>query len=177
MSLIAPPSLVGKEPIEEMIKMCRETDPRGAIVELGVYKGGTAWHLVQVACEQSRRLLLFDTFTGIPEAGPLDTHKIGDFGDTSVDAVREAIPDAEFFVGKFPDSRPMHLPIISFVHLDCDQYETTRHALHIFSRRMVFGGIIWLDDYNALESARRAVEAVFPNHVKTAECGHKYIKV
>lgn len=135
-----------------------ESTPHGRFVEVGVYKGGSAWHLEKLAWEQHRMLHLFDTFTGIPEKAPIDRHEIGDFGDTSLDAVREAIPNAVYHVGVFPPQDGPPVPdYIAFVHVDCDQYAVIKRVVAELWPRLVDGGIMLFDDYGALAGATAAV--------------------
>lgn len=126
----------------------------GMIAELGVYKGGTAY----LICETNQQLtnkpvLLFDTFTGMPEVRPEDIHKPGDFKDTSLPYVQELLKDFSsplFIEGVFPDKNIMAFTNckFSFVHLDCDIFQSVWDGLQFFSYRMSEGGIILLDDYN-----------------------------
>lgn len=121
--------------------------PAGAIVEIGVWKGGSAFALSSLG----RRLYLYDTFEGIPYQGPLDTgNPVGKFADTSVEAVRALIPSATIVKGVFPDSIIPMEPV-AFVHADADQYESTRAILEVMPDRMVPGGFILFDDYNVTD--------------------------
>ena len=168
----APMSLVTGHVIDELIESARLT-PSGAFIEVGVYKGGTAWHLAALARSQGRPLYLYDTFTGIPYADPaVDSHVVGDFRDTSAAAVQEAIPDAIIIEGIFPQSA-IEMPPIAFAHLDCDQYQSIREASEYLIPRMVSGGVIWFDDYNCLSGATRAVHDVFGDRVQIAPVSKK----
>jgi O-methyltransferase len=139
------------------IHMCNRAAicPPGAFVEVGVYKGGTARFLNQVACEQNRALYLYDTFEGMPYADTIDRHKIGDLGDTSFETVQADLPYATVIKGIFPQSA-VEMGPIAFVHLDCDQYRAYKESLEYFSTRMVPGGVIWCDDATVLEGANKA---------------------
>ena len=96
------PSLVQLDNIEAMVEMAKST-PHGSFVEVGVYQGGTAWHLSKAAEEQGRSIYLYDTFTGIPFKTEVDDrHEVGEFGDTSEAAVRDAIPYATVVKGGLP---------------------------------------------------------------------------
>ena len=88
------PSVVAKEVISALIRRAK-LSPNGSFVEVGVYKGGTAWHLSKLAEEQNRKIYLYDTFEGIPYKDKIDSHKVGDFNDTSYDKIVEAIPYAQ----------------------------------------------------------------------------------
>lgn len=117
--------------------------PDGAIVEVGVWKGGSALELSKLG----RPMFLYDTFSGIPYQGSLDlANPIGKFGDTSADAVRALIPEATVVEGLFPDSI-VEMPPVGFVHADADQYESTRAILEVLPPRMVRGGFILFDDF------------------------------
>jgi O-methyltransferase len=169
----APPvSVVCQNTIAELVSYARQT-PAGAFVEVGVYQGGTAWHLASVAREQGRELFLYDTFTGIPHSDTdKDVHKVGDFGDTSIEQVREAIPDATVVQGIFPASA-VRMPQISFAHVDCDQYQSIVETSEYLIPLMVPGGMIWFDDYNCLSGATQAVDRVFGGRVQQAPTSHK----
>ena len=117
-----PLTLLGPEVIDSLISLALNA-VQGPYVEIGVYKGGSAWWLAALARQQVRELHLFDTFTGIPHKGPYDEeHEVGDFSDTSYESVKSAIPDAIFHVGVFPETLQNIPPINpAFVHVDCDQ--------------------------------------------------------
>lgn len=134
--------------------------PKGNFVELGVYQGGSAWHLAEVAKAQDRKLYLFDTFTGIPFQDQVDSHQTGDFCDTSSEAVAALIPSAIIVKGVFPETMIPLLPV-ALVHVDCDQYRSVKAACEIFPKFMVPGGVMIFDDYGQLEGATLAVDESF----------------
>lgn len=140
-----PNSLVGIDAIADLCGFAR-SGPPGCFVEFGVYQGGSAWHLAQLAREQGRALYLYDTFTGMPFAGENDSHKPGAFGDTSLEAVKAAIPDAIYCVGVFPETL-VEMPPIAFVHVDADQYQSLKDAFRVFVPLMASGATIVFDDY------------------------------
>ena len=65
----APPSVVSDGQIAEMVRLAGSV-PAGHFVEVGVFRGGTAWHLAQLTGDD-RELHLFDTFSGMPFADAL----------------------------------------------------------------------------------------------------------
>ena len=171
MSLINPDTLV------KMCDVARDMPP-GAIVEIGVYKGGSAVKLAEVARDQGRGLWLFDSFAGIVEKTEgLDVHEVGDFNDTDVDEVRRLIPDAHIVVG---DARQTLADTetgpIAFAHLDCDQYETYRVCLLELLPRMTRGGTIWMDDPESLAGAYKAAVEVFGDALQKHESGKHYVR-
>ena len=159
----APPSVIGADGIATLVAMA-EASPTGCFVEIGVYQGGSAWHLARIAREQARVLHLFDTFTGIPYKDPEDKeHSVGDFSNTSLDAVRKVIPDAIFHVGVFPESMSVGWPCspIAFAHVDCDQYRGTKAAIDSLWPLLVENGIMLFDDYGETSGCTKAVNEGF----------------
>ena len=161
-------SLIDPNTIAQMCEVAAQT-PAGIFVEFGVYRGGSALKLAEVAISQQRELHLFDTFTGIPYRQDGDSHLVGDFSDTNEQAVRDLIPSAVFHVGVFPDTMPEKMPQIAFLHIDADQYQSYVSAIHLFSPLMVKGGVMWFDDYNCLPAANRAVDEAFGDRVVTGQ--------
>lgn len=154
-----PDSVVGENTIEVLLQTLKTAPAGGCIVEVGVYKGGTLWHLVQAA--EGRPVYGYDTFGGMPFQHDGDSHVVGDFGDTSLAAVQAAVPAAILVQGTFPAS-VVDMPPIAFAHVDCDQYQSVKDCINVLGPKMMTGGIMWFDDYNCLPSANRAVDEAFP---------------
>lgn len=170
-------SLINPEQLVHLVRLAADTPP-GGWAEVGVYKGGSAVKLAAAAREQGRMLWLFDTFTGIPCRHALDSHhKIGDFADTSVEAVRELIPDAAIVVGDCrttladTDTGPL-----AFVHVDCDQYESVLACIQQLVPRMVRGGVMWFDDYRCTDGATFAVDELLGDRVQVHECDKYFVR-
>lgn len=147
--------------------------PAGAIVEIGVYKGGSACHLAQLG----RSLYLYDTFEGMPFAGSLDTgNPVGRFADTSAAEVQALIPSATIVKGLFPDSL-VPMPPVGFVHADADQYESTKAILERMPPLMVPGGFLLFDDFNqpGCEGCTQAVMESEHRVLRLAENGKALI--
>jgi len=168
------PSLVGADVILEMVTMAMEC-PDGCFMEVGVYKGGTAWYLEKLARRQSRLLYLYDTFTGMPYQDAVDPHRVGDFGDTSYETVRDALPYATVVQGVFPRSA-VPMPPIAFAHLDCDQYRSVKESVEYIKPLMMTGGVIWFDDYGCLPGATKAVDELFPR-VEITRTHKAYVRI
>lgn len=156
-----PQSLICANTVNELMWTARNCPP-GNLVEVGVYKGGSAAALAEVAKEQGRKLFLYDTFTGIPYSTPgVDHHIVGDFSDTSIEQVRAAIPSAIIRQGIFPDTLTDEVGGIALAHIDCDQYASVHACCVRLAPYMVPGGIMVFDDYDVLPGARAAVHDVF----------------
>jgi Macrocin-O-methyltransferase (TylF) len=173
-----PPSQVGERTIGEMID-CARARPPGAFLEVGVFKGGTAWHLAKLGAEQQRELYLFDTFTGIPYSSPIDSHKVGDFSDVDLPGLRAALPGAHILAGIFPEVAwllGLDLPPIAFAHIDCDQYQSVRSAAEFLTPCMVKGGVMWFDDSPCLKGAELATKELFGSRLLVSETTKHYVE-
>lgn len=131
-----------------MLSLASQTPP-GDFAEVGVWRGGSAQRLYELAQARKCELYLFDTFTGIPWKSKYDIHNVGDFGNVDVAPLKIEMPRAQFYVGTFPNTllgvkEQMRL---AFVHEDTDQYESTKAVIHQFYPLLVLGGIMLFDDY------------------------------
>jgi O-methyltransferase len=153
----------------------------GELAECGVYKGGTAKLLAELA--QERSLHLFDTFSGMPETDPAkDIHKAGDFADTSLESVRNYLAghaNVTFHPGLIPQSLlPLNDRVFSFVHIDLDIYSAIKSSCEFFYPRLQSGAVLVFDDYGypSCPGARLAVDEFFADKLEaklvlpTAQC-------
>ena len=124
----------------------------GEAWECGVYCGETSIHLVRVAAQQRRVLRLFDTFCGRPEKGPHDTGGSQTaFRDTSLKRVQQTVGNYPIYhAGRIPQTfQGLEDTRIAFAYLDMDLYQSTFDALAFIVPRLVPGGVILVDDYDA----------------------------
>jgi predicted O-methyltransferase YrrM len=162
----------------------------GTIVECGVWKGGSvmiAMRTLQLLDAAPRRFILFDTFAGMTEPGPLDEDYrgrharellIGDPASRDTELVRAAAPLAEvqnnlarigypadkyrFIQGDVARTIPQaNLPAIALLRLDTDFYASTYIELMYLYPRLVRQGVLIIDDYGHWKGARRAVDDYF----------------
>jgi O-methyltransferase len=172
--------------LQQFVRQCAHLP--GDFAECGVYKGGTAMLSARTLLDAGapdRPLHLFDTFHGMPEEAAFDSggHEPGDFGDTSLPAVRSRL--AEFSNVRFhPGLIPATLSEVTdrtfaFVYLDLDLYQPTLEALRFFYPRMVTGAALVGDDYGFpryKDAAKRAVDEFFADRpepvivLKTGQC-------
>lgn len=145
----------------------------GVVYEAGVYRGGSALllHLTMAQAGVARPLRLFDTFSGMPDTDrDRDRHVAGDFGDTTLEGVRDLFPAA--LARPAPDIRPGFLPetfagleqdIVAFAHVDLDIYRSIMDACDFIYPRMPAGGVMVFDDYGfpSCPGARAAVDQFF----------------
>ena len=124
-------------------------DLPGDIAEVGVHRGGVS--LALSVQHPYKTVHMFDTFSGMPIQGEGDQHKIGEFQDCNFPAIKRAFEGRlyQFHIGVFPDtcSELRNDQTFCFVHVDGDQYQTTRDAIDYFWPRLTPGGILIFDDY------------------------------
>jgi len=133
-----------------------ESVPAGAFVEVGIYTGGSASILTEIAQRQNREIFLYDTFEGLPYSSHGDTHEVGEFCYADYDHIKNSLPYAHVVRGIFPESA-VDMPAIAFAHLDVDQYQSYIDCITYLKPKMVPGGIMWFDDYE-LPGAKRAID-------------------
>jgi len=144
----------------------------GAIAEVGVYRGGTARLLAQVAGEGGKPVHLFDTFSGMPDTDERDLYIGGDFGDTSLQAVRKLLAGCRnvvFHPGFFPETtRGLEDERFCFVHVDADIAQSVADCCCFFYPRLSSGGFMVFDDYGfkSCPGAKLSVDAFFENKVE-----------
>jgi hypothetical protein len=153
-----------------------------AFAEVGTFRGASAKAISEA--KSGTALHLFDTFTGLPKVGGVDTRfKQGMFAadEKSVrDRLRE-YPNVSFHPGFFPKSAS-ELPDdmkFSFVHLDVDLYTVTRDALEFFYPRMLPGGRILSHDYGQCEGVWTAFDEFVvdkPEEIEPVHCQVMIIK-
>ncbi len=124
--------------------MQARTLQNGLILEFGVFSGRTINLLASV---ESGPIFGFDSFEGLPEAWRPD-FPAGAFRLQTLPAVA---PNVELLVGWFEASLPgflaAHPGPVSFLHVDCDLYSSTKTVLHYLRGRIVPGTIIVFDEY------------------------------
>jgi hypothetical protein len=139
----------------------------GVVAELGCYRGHTAVQLLEVlrARKDEARLLLFDSFQGMPEsAHPGDRHwRAGDMA-AGLQEVRErfrAFPQVEIVPGFFSQTLPAFPDLrVKLAHVDADLYSSIKEVDGWLLDRVEPGGMVVYDDYGfpTCEGAQQAVD-------------------
>lgn len=152
----------------------------GDIIELGVFKAASLIRLATfrhiLENDYSRKIVGFDAFGKFPTENltmETDLEFVGEFEGIggeglSVNEVEKILRHKSFnhiqlIKGNIFDTLPAHLEKfpstrIALLHLDMDVKEPTSFALELLYDRIVPGGVIVIDDYNAVEGATLAVD-------------------
>lgn len=139
---------------------------KGDIVECGSYKGGTS-AVLRVRMGRHRKLWIYDSFQGLPEARERDGGEAKKWAGScaaSVDDVLEILVATgatreEFVIreGWFQDTFKEGLPEqVALLHCDADWYESVILTLETFYPLMPYGACIILDDFGHWEGCRLA---------------------
>lgn len=152
----------------ELFSLARQvTNVPGALVEVGVWRGGTA--VLLGAGAPTKALHLFDTFSGVPKAeAEHDTlYNGGEHADASVTGVEALLAQAgltaQAHTGIFPDDTRDHLPdVVALAHIDVDTYRSARECHEAIWPRLSVGGVLVFDDYGffGCEGVTRAAQEI-----------------
>lgn len=143
----------------------------GAIVEIGVWRGGTAALLA--ASDPVRDIHLFDTFIGVAKANEEhDTlYKGGEHADADFSEVEKLLSrftqNAHLHAGLFPDDHLANIPDeICFAHIDVDTHNSAKESFQAIWPRMKKGGVVVFDDYGffGCEGVTQAVNDLLIEH-------------
>lgn len=146
----------------------------GAIVDCGVYNGGST--VLLSAGAPSRDVWAFDSFEGLPPAGPLDEGASAAWIDDcrgSEARLREAFATYAnpvrlrvvrgWFDETFPTAADMIGPV-ALLHADGDWFESVRLTLETFYPRISPGGYVVIDDYGFWPGAKKATDEFRARH-------------
>lgn len=134
----------------------------GCIVEAGCFKGGSAAKFSLVAQMIDRKVVLFDSFEGMPEND--EAHDKNIFGESAADAfakgtyrgalaeVQETlsrygcVDRCEFHKGWFDDTMPHFNEPVAAAYIDVDLASSTRTCLKFLYPLLVKGGVLYSQD-------------------------------
>jgi hypothetical protein len=182
---LEPPALID---LARTVSQLESRGVGGAIIEAGCALGGSAVVLA-AAKKRERPMYVYDTFAMIPppsEKDPPEAHERyrvitsrlsegirggiyygyqsglyekvrGSFAFYGVPAEQNSV---EFVKGMFQETLTGDWPV-GLAHIDCDWYESVMTCLQRIEPRLVRGGTLVIDDYDAWDGCRRAVEEYF----------------
>lgn len=168
----------------------------GDFVECGVANGTQIAAMAYAAqsCSSKKKIHLFDSFEGIPLAGPNDDQQPGigvithstqvshldellvssGVSICSVENVQKNMfrwgidsKNLVYHKGWFQYTLPVKAPLIKkicFLRLDGDLYESTKVCLEFLYPKVSKGGYIVVDDYSSLSGCRKAVMEYLEAH-------------
>jgi O-methyltransferase len=159
----------------ELVRTLDEGGVRGAIVQLGVWRGGSSAVMVRALTGRiPRAVWLFDSWEGTASPQACDVSTRGQVGRRGLFAAPEESARAllghesvgraaelHFVRGWFDTTLAPALPSvgpIALLHVDCDFYDSVKLCLEIAYPQVVPGGFVVIDDYGAWKGCRKAVD-------------------
>lgn len=143
----------------QLVHKVSTLDPHAAILEVGVWRGGTAAIMArQLACVKSKaNLYLADTFSGVAKAGVNDSfYSGGEHSDTSQYVVEDLLknkshyPYYKILKGVFPEDTADKILIseqFGLCHIDVDVYDSAKDILEWVWNKLIPGAVVVFDDY------------------------------
>lgn len=129
----------------------------GALLEIGVWRGGTGALIANRARLSgiSDPVFLCDTFEGVVKASKEDSSYLGgEHADTSEEIVLQLLggfnlDNAVLLKGIFPDATAASIADrkFRFCHIDVDVYQSAQDILAWIWNRLCVGGVVVYDDY------------------------------
>jgi len=125
-------------------------NPKGMFLEFGVYSGNTI-NFVADAFPKSI-LYGFDSFEGLPEDWNLNDKKILPAGHFNRDSLPKVRSNVKLIKGWFDQTIPSFLKendfdYISFLHVDCDLYSSTKTIFDNLNSKIKEGTVITFDEF------------------------------
>lgn len=135
-----------KNKYELLAEALRQSRDEGLFFEFGVYKGETIRFIANI--KNATRIHGFDSFEGLPEFWR-DGFNAGDL--SLYGALPEVPQNVLLHKGWFNETLPLILKDstedVSFLHIDCDLYSSTRTIFELLGKRIKTGTIIAFDEY------------------------------
>jgi len=122
-----------------------QASAQGLFLEFGVFEGKSVNKIAKL--RPDTKIYGFDSFEGLPEAWEGYSVDKGHFA-TELPKVEENVELIKgFFDATLPDFLASKREKISFMHIDCDLYSSTKTILELTKDRLQGGTIIVFDEY------------------------------
>jgi predicted O-methyltransferase YrrM len=124
---------------------CSKIMQDGVILEFGVYKGDTINFLASI--NPDREVIGFDSFEGLPE----DWREGFGKGTFKMDQLPRVRNNVTLIKGWFDETLPEFIKNnsqkISYLHIDCDLYSSTKSVFSLLAKYIQPGTVIVFDEY------------------------------
>lgn len=143
----------------QLVHKINSLNPDAAILEVGVWRGGTAGIMAQQLSnlKSTATLYLADTFSGVAKAGANDSfYTGGEHSDTSQQVVEDVLNNKSHYQhyrilkGIFPEDTAAQIPSgrqFGLCHIDVDVYDSAKDILEWVWDKLIPGGVVVFDDY------------------------------
>lgn len=159
---------------EILLYALRKARKPGLILEFGVAEGVSIGH---IAGAVSGTVHGFDSFQGLPEDWPGRHEPQGAY--STAGRLPRVAGNVELHPGLFADTLPPflseHCDTVSFLHVDCDLYSSTKTVLNLLAERIVPGTVIVFDEYFNYLSWREHEFKAFQEFVQERGLRYQYL--
>jgi O-methyltransferase len=143
----------------QLIQKVQSLDAQAAVLEVGVWRGGTAGVMAQQLLNLKSKAVLYlaDTFSGVAKAGANDSfYTGGEHSDTSRQIVEDVLknkskyPHYKILKGIFPEDTASEIKAdeqFGLCHIDVDVYDSAKDILEWVWNKLIPGGVVVFDDY------------------------------
>ena len=143
-----------KEIIEYAIKNCRQ---QGDYLEFGVATGRSI-NTIASFTPNGAKVYGFDTFEGLPEDWAGHNAVSGTFKQARLPKVlNNVVLIKGLFENTLPSFREQMLDNISFCHIDCDLYSSTKTILDTVGDKLSAGSYVLFDEYFNFDSLPKII--------------------
>lgn len=168
--------------LDDLVRKANTCQIPGAIVECGVWNGGSAAIMGAADMDDAfqkelRTVWLFDSFQGLPQPGEKDgdvekQNYFPGWNTGNIRLVHEVFERIGYprekvkIVPGWFDETIVREPIkeIAILHIDADWYQSVKTVLELLYPHVVPGGFVVLDDYGLWPGCQRAVTDYFSEH-------------
>jgi len=151
----------------------READSKGLHCEFGVWRGSG----INFFADRTEAVIHgFDSFEGLPETFGVDYPK-GRFSlGGKLPKVRKNVKlHVGWFDKTLPKFKEEYSDTVSFIHIDCDLYVSTKVILDSLSDRIIPGTVILFDEYFNYATWQKHEYKAFQEFVAEKNLNYEYI--
>jgi len=155
---------------------CRQINTKGLCLEFGVFEGASINFFSEMI--KDRTWYGFDSFEGLQEDWPGGYHGKGWFGKQG--QIPKVNKNVKIVKGWFKDTLPVffkkHKENISFMHIDCDTYQSTKDVFNNINPKLLQkDSLVLFDEYISYWGWKENVFKVWKEYVYKNNIIYKYV--
>lgn len=155
--------------------LIEEADDKGLFMEFGVYKGRSINFIASIMMFNT--IYGFDSFEGLPKAW---IPGLGKGAFSCLGKMPKVKKNVKLYKGWFDEQLPMFIcdhknETCSFIHIDCDIYESAKTCLQTLGEMITTGTVIVFDEYFNRPGWRENEFKAWQEFVKEHNITYKYV--
>lgn len=150
--------------------------PQGLFLEFGVFRGNSINQIAKLHPEKT--IYGFDSFEGLPEAWSGYSTSGGHFAVVELPEVEKNVTLIKgFFDATLSHFLAANKEDISFMHIDCDLYSSTKTVLECTADRLKKGAVIVFDEYFNYPNWQNHEYKAFKEFCEKRKVSFEYISI